>query len=126
MHGPLARLPDEPTDCWLARNLLEMLRHCASSSGLNPDAGGWVRVPDLLRHRALRGLDMALLYRLSSNRVQWYMHKFQVQEAGGTLTAIRAVQGHTMSHIRPEAIGNVIHPGETQALTLFHCTPTNV
>ena len=123
MHGPLPQFKNEDTDEWLARNLLEMLRHRAASSGLHPDAGGWVRVDDLLRHRAMRRLDMQFLQKVAANRVDLYSRKFQVQPQEGAITDIRAVQGHTMPHVQPEAMGDVINPAATQALRLYHCTP---
>ena len=122
MYTPLQQGRNEPHERWLARNLLLMLRHRATASGLHTDPGGWARISDLLQLPAMKDLTEHDINRLAANRVEGCFNKFEVEYPPGGYPEVRAFQGHTMSHLRPEAVGSRILAADVQARTIVHCT----
>ena len=125
---PLTALP-RPChgDTWetrVSRFLQQLLRHRAEATGIETDRAGWARLSDVLALRCLRdsGVTRDLVLAMAENRVPGCSLRLQVREFSGW-DQVRAIQGHSMDHIAPEAVGTLVLPSETVARVLIHSGP---
>ena len=128
---PLTALPKPRRgDTWetrVSRFLQQLLRHQAEATGIETDRAGWARLSDVLALRCLQasGVNRDLVLAMAENRIQGCSLRLQVREFSGW-DQVRAIQGHSMDHIAPEAVGTLVLPSETVARVLIHSGPWHI
>lgn len=96
----------------------KVLRHTAKNIGLEIDKGGWVLLADLLNLKEFRGMTRKDIQNIvySNNK-----KRFELKRERGVFK-IRAVQGHSMSHLEDSLLFSPLNVEEFKDKPIIHGT----
>ena len=126
--SPMRRLPQgKRSDCFLervSRGLQIILRHRAPAHGIHTDTGGWASLDAVLDLPVLRAAGVRRLHvdALGEDPALGAGRRFQFKQEMG-LIMIRAIQGHTLPHIDPHALGRQARFMDVPGEVLVHAAP---
>ena len=102
-----------------------LLRHRAAASGVYTDSGGWARLDEVLRLPLFRkaGVNRSHVDALGEDRSLGAARRFQFRQDAYGHTLVRAIQGHTLPHIAPDALGRPVGPADVPGGVLVHSAP---
>lgn len=83
----------------IGRRLSRILRHSAVQTGLDCDTSGWVSIHQLIERSLPEGTTRQDLYEIVEHDQKYSKGRFSISEDS---IFIRANQGHSMDHIKPE------------------------
>ena len=123
-HLPKGR-PGETRLDRVSRGLQMLLRHRAAASGICTDAGGWAALDSVLALSPFRraGVSRSEVLALADAPAQDARRRFQFRQDSRGRALVRAVQGHTMPHVVPEALGRPLGPSDFPGGALVHAAP---
>ena len=125
----MRRLPlGKPGESYLervSRGLQMILRHRAPAHGIHTDPGGWASLDALLALPVLRasGVERSHVDALGEDPALQAGRRFQFKQDPPGHTLIRAIQGHSLPHIDPRALGRPAQLTDVPGEVLVHLAP---
>ena len=109
----------------VSRGLQVILRHRAPAHGIHTDPGGWASLEALLALPVLRaaGVNRSHVDALGEDPALEAGRRFQFKQDPPGHTLIRAIQGHSMPHIDPQALGRPARLSDVPGELLVHMAP---